>query len=267
MFLANLTTERELEVWDRLSAVSDPELDEPITDMNFVEQVEIVDADSVLVEFRLPTYWCSPNFAFLMAFGIRAEVSALPWVRDVTVQLNDHCFGDEVNAGVNSGRSFHEIFAENCGGAVLHEVVDKFAAKAFDRRQEVVMLAVQALGRSAEEIVTMTLGALRKLRFTGEEEQRQLPRYLDLLSERRLAVADGDLAFPTWEGRAIPAEDLAAHLGRLRSTRINMEFNGALCRGLASTRYREVEIGPDGPTLMDFMAGPVAERVASEPGR
>lgn len=267
MFLANLIIERELEVWDRLAAVSDPELDEPITDMKFVEQVEIADTDSVTVEFRLPTYWCSPNFAFLMAFGIRAEVSALPWVRDVTVQLNDHCFGDEVNAGVNSGRSFHEIFAENCDGAVLDEVVDKFAAKAFDRRQEVVLLAVQALGRSAEEIVSMTLGALRRVRFSGEEELRQLPRYLDLLSERRLAVADDDLAFPTWDGCAIPAEDFAEHLRRLRSIRINMEFNGALCRGLASTRYREVEIGPDGPTLIDFMAGRVAKRAASEPAR
>lgn len=264
MFLANLTTERELEVWDRLSAVSDPELDEPITDMNFVEQVEIVDADTVLVEFRLPTYWCSPNFAFLMAFGIRAEVSALPWVRKVTVQLNDHCFGDEVNAGVNSGRSFHEIFAENCDGAVLEDVVEKFAAKAFDRRQEVVLLAVQALVGSSEDVVSMRLGMLRKVHFSGEEELRQLPRYLDLLAERGLAVKDDDLAFPTWEGGAIPAEDLEAHLQRLRSIRINMEFNGAMCRGLASTRYHEVEIGPDGPTLIDFMAGRVAPRLAPQ---
>lgn len=264
MFLANLTTERELEVWDRLSAVSDPELDEPITDMNFVEQVEIVDADTVLVEFRLPTYWCSPNFAFLMAFGIRAEVTALPWVRKVTVQLNDHCFGDEVNAGVNSGRSFHEIFAENCDGAVLEDVVEKFAAKAFDRRQEVVLLAVRTLVGSAEDVVSMRLGMLRKMHFSGEEELRQLPRYLDLLAERGLAVKDDDLAFPTWQGDAIPAQDLEAHLKRLRSIRINMEFNGAMCRGLASTRYHEVEIGPDGPTLIDFMAGRVAPRLAPQ---
>ncbi len=266
MFLANLMIERELEVWDRLSAVSDPELDEPITDMKFVEQVEITDTDSVLVEFRLPTYWCSPNFAFLMAFGIRAEVLALPWVRDVTVKLKDHCFGDEVNAGVNSGRSFHEIFAENCDGAVLDEVVDKFAAKAFDRRQEVVLLAVRALVGSAERVVSMTLGALRKMKFSGEEELRQLPRYLDLLAERGLAVKDDDPAFPTWEGKAIQAEELEAHLQRLRSIRINMEFNGAMCRGLASTRYHEVEIGPDGPTLKDFMAGRVAPRPAHQAG-
>jgi len=266
MFLANLMIERELEVWDRLSAVSDPELDEPITDMNFVERVEISDTDAVLVEFRLPTYWCSPNFAFLMAFGIRTEVLALPWVREVTVQLNDHCFGDEVNAGVNSGRSFREIFAENCDGAVLDEVVEKFAAKAFDRRQEVVLLAARSLVGSAANVVSMKLGVLRKMHFSGEEELRQLPRYLDLLEERELAVNDDDLAFPTWEGKVIPAEELEAHLKRLRSTRINMEFNGAMCRGLASTRYHEVEIGPEGPTLIDFMAGRVPPRTAPQAG-
>ena len=70
-----------------------------------------------------------------------------------------------------------------------------------------------------------------------------------------LAAAPDDPAFPTWEGGPIPPDALAGHLARLRSTRINMEFNGALCRGLAQTRYKQVEIGPDGTTLVDFITG------------
>lgn len=260
MFVAHLMAERELEVWDCLSAVSDPELDEPITDMNFVETVDISDDGAVRIEFRLPTYWCSPNFAFLMAFGIRTQVRLLPWVRAVTVQLNDHCFGSEVNAGVNSGRSFHEIFAEHCDGAKLDEVVAKFLAKAFERRQEAVLLGLEALGKSVNQIVNMTLGELQRVRLVGEDEVRQLPRYIELLKGQGLARSPGDLAFRAWDGSRIVAEEFSAYLGRLRSTRINMEFNGALCRGLASTRYREVEIGPDGPTLMDFIAHRVPPR-------
>ena len=38
--------------------------------------------------------------------------------------------------------------------------------------------------------------------------------------------------------RSQPAE-LPDYLGRLRAVRINMEFNGALCRGLKEARYRE----------------------------
>lgn len=265
MLDANQMAERELEVWDCLAAVSDPELDEPITEMNFVEGVVVSEDQTVRVDFRLPTYWCSPNFAFLMAFGIRSEVMALPWVRGVTVHLRDHCLGDEVNDGVNSGRPFHEIFAENCDGANLEEVVGKFMAKAFDRRQETVLLGLKAQGRTVDEIVTMGLGTLKSIRFTGEEEKRQLPRYLEILEVQGLAADDHDPAFPTWQGGRIAPDALPAHLDRLRSTRINMEFNGALCRGLAETRYKEVEMGADGPTLVDFISGRVIPRETPEP--
>lgn len=259
MLLANLQAELEIDVWDRLEAVTDPELDEPITEMGFVERVEVLDARRVEVEFRLPTYWCSPNFAFLMAFGIRREVMSLPWVVEAEVRLNDHCFGDRVNEGVNSGRAYSEVFAEYCDGADLGEVVDTFLAKAFDRRQETVLLGLRAQGRTAEEITAMTLDQLRRTVFDGAEEARQQARYLELLLMQDLA-APGDLAFPTWDGTPIDVAGFAKHMAKLRSTRINMEFNGVLCRGLAATRYKEVEIGPDGPTLVDFIAGRVPPR-------
>ncbi|WP_300581108.1 iron-sulfur cluster assembly protein [Marivita sp.] len=260
MLVANLLNEPECEVWERLDAVTDPELDEPITDMGFVEKIEVTDSKRVSIEFRLPTYWCSPNFAFLMAFGIRKAVLTLPWVVEATVKLNDHCFGDEVNEGVNSGRPYHEIFAEYCNGAKLDDVVEKFLAKAFDRRQEAVLLGMQKRNFSPGEIVAMKLGELQHFAFDGQEEIRQKQRYLDLLFARNLVCGKNDLAFPTWDGQRIKAPDLPDHMGRLRSTRINMEFNGAMCRGLAKTRYKEVEIGPDGPMLIDFIAGRVPPR-------
>ena len=51
-------------------------------------------------------------------------------------------------------------------------------------------------------------------------------------------------------------ERAPAYLAELRSVRINMEFNGALCRGLAQARYQERAPGQE-PTLVDFMLGPV----------
>lgn len=257
MRVENLSAAQEQQVRGCLDAVTDPELDEPITDMGFVERIEAVKPGKVKVEFRLPTYWCSPNFAFLMAFGIRREIMMLPWVDEAQVQLNDHCFGDEVNQGVNSGRPYHEVFAEYCDGARLDEVIEKFLSKAFDRRQETVLLGLLEMGLAAGDIVSMTLADLRGITFDGEDERRQKPRYLDILGARGLAFDDDDPAFPTWAGGRLEAADLKEHLARLRSTRINMEFNGALCRGLAKTRYKEVEIGPDGPTLIDFVAGRV----------
>ena len=255
-----IKTDLEFEVWECLERVNDPELDEPLTDMGFIERVEVIDSHRVEVGFRLPTYWCSPNFAFLMAFGIRREVEKLRWVRSIRVELSDHCFGDEVNEGVNSGRAFSAVFAQYCDGADLEAVTETFRAKAFDRRQEAVLMDLRKRGLSAKRIVSMTLGEFDCTEFEDEDAIKQKPRYRELLLSCGLAEDSDDLAFPTWEGQKIAAGLLPQHFERLRGVRINMEFNGAMCRGLASTRYKEVEIGPDGPTLVDFIAGRVPPR-------
>ena len=250
----------EAEVWGCLARVTDPELDEPLTELGFVERVEVIDNQRVEVGFRLPTYWCSPNFAFLMAIGIRREIETLRWVQAIRVELHDHCFGDEVNVAVNNGRAFNEVFAEYCDGANLDALAEKFLAKAFDRRQEAVLLELRRHGLSAEQIVSMTLCELDRIAFRDGEAIKQKPRYLELLLSRKLAERPEDSAFPTWGGQRLTAGTLPEHLGRLRSTRLNMEFNGAMCRDLAATRYKEIQIGPDGPTLVDFIAGRVPPR-------
>ena len=61
------------EVLDALSGVRDPELDEPITDLAFVSGLEL-DGDRVSVRLRLPTYFCAPNFAYLMVADAREAV-------------------------------------------------------------------------------------------------------------------------------------------------------------------------------------------------
>ncbi|MDP5220773.1 iron-sulfur cluster assembly protein [Ruegeria sp. 2205SS24-7] len=251
--MATLKADLEIEVFERLERVTDPELDEPITDMGFVERVEVVDAKKVEVDFRLPTYWCSPNFAFLMAWGIRQQVSSLPWVHEVKVDLKDHCFMERVNEGVNGDRDFREVFTEYCNGESLEDVRLKFMAKAFDRRQETMLLAVREAGYSAQDIVDMTLAQYDALECQGEEDAKQHPRYRELLVSRELAARPDDPVFVTWKGTSLTKDDLKDHLAKLRGTRINMEFNGALCRGLLSTRYKEVKMGDDGPTLIDFI--------------
>lgn len=260
-----IETRRLGEVWARLEEVPDPELDEPVTSMGFVELVTLGEGDRVEVDFRLPTYWCLPNFAFLMAEGIHREVSALPWVSRVVVRLHDHMFADQVNEGVNGGRRFRDIFRELSDGADLDELRAKFDEKAFQRRQEVVLLSLQARGLPPASIVAMTLGDLDRTVFQGEEDSAQAPRYRRLLVAKGLATEPGDLAFRTWQGAALSAEGLTAHLQQLRSVRVNMEFNGALCRGLKQARYKEhgEPVTCDGePTLVDFIRGRVPRRQA-----
>jgi D-arabinose 1-dehydrogenase-like Zn-dependent alcohol dehydrogenase len=73
-----------------LGTVTDPEIDESVTTLRFVTGVVIERDSRVIIKFRLPTYWCAPNFAFPMASDMRDAVAQLPWVEDVSVELLDH---------------------------------------------------------------------------------------------------------------------------------------------------------------------------------
>ncbi len=241
------------EVWQRLEKVCDPELDEPITDMGFVEGVDIDDDHQVSVRFRLPTYWCSANFAYLMASDIRLQVEKLAWVKRARVRLEDHMFDEQVNTGVNEGLSFRQIFADLAPDESLDEIREKFRKKAFQRRQEVVLLGLQGLGFSNEQIVTMTLSEFDAIQFTNDEDIRQKARYCEIIGELGLARQPDDLAFRDYDARPFKAAELGDYLSKLRGVRINMEFSGALCRGLLSTRYKELDRDSDEPTLVDFM--------------
>ena len=93
-----------------LGAVIDPELDEPITDLGFVRSVTIsADAD-VDVHLRLPTSFCAPNFAYLMASDAKDVLTALPWTQRVVVELDDHHDSDVINPGLAADAGYRGTF-------------------------------------------------------------------------------------------------------------------------------------------------------------
>jgi metal-sulfur cluster biosynthetic enzyme len=96
--------DRSAEIWSALGAVTDPEIDESVTSLEFITSVRIESGNSVRIEFRLPTYWCAPNFAFLMASDMRDAVAELSWVEKVTVELLDHFSANLINRGVYGRR-------------------------------------------------------------------------------------------------------------------------------------------------------------------
>jgi metal-sulfur cluster biosynthetic enzyme len=64
-------------VWRALDTVLDPELDEPVTDLDFVESCTVSDEGVATVILRLPTFFCAPNFSFLMVADAYDAVSAV----------------------------------------------------------------------------------------------------------------------------------------------------------------------------------------------
>lgn len=87
------------QAWQALSGVRDPELDEPITELGFVVAAAVRDG-GVSVRLRLPTYFCAPNFAYLMVADAYDALVALGEFDWVEVRLTDHFAAEEINAGV-----------------------------------------------------------------------------------------------------------------------------------------------------------------------
>ena len=259
------TASRLDQVWAKLDLVMDPELDEPVTEMGFIEAVVVDAAEGVDITFRLPTYWCSPNFAFLMAQGIRREVETLPWVSRARVQLQDHMSADEMNEVVNAGGIFADVFNELTTDKDLSELREKFDLKAFQRRQEVVIKALVAQGALVGDLVSMTLATLQSAELAPEAEH-QKTRYLALLLSKGIARDPGDLALPTYQGTPLTVAGFADYMNLLRSVRINMEFSGSLCRGLKHSRYKELDPTGGSLALVDFLPGPNLLPDLNQPG-
>jgi metal-sulfur cluster biosynthetic enzyme len=240
--------EREADIRRALDRVTDPELDEPVTDLRFIDRLSIQN-DTVSIGFRLPTYWCAANFAFLMADDMRREVGALPWVRQVDVTLGEHMYAEKINHGLAHGLSFRDTFG-NAASAELHELRRTFLVKAFQRRQEALLrYLMQHAAPPATALSAMSLHALKALPLDAEGDQLRR-RYLD---RREICAAPGEpLAFVDAQGEPIAAESLPGYLQALGRVTINAEFNGALCRGLLAARFNE-----DGePSLADFARMP-----------
>jgi metal-sulfur cluster biosynthetic enzyme len=204
------------QVFEALGTVYDPELDEPITTLGFVGSCVVTGGD-VAVRLRLPTPQCAPNFAFLMAADAAAAVRDVAGVRSVSVVLEDHYTGKEINGAVNDGQGFSEAFPGETAGD-LRALRRLFQRKALLARQS-TLLTVPAT----------TLGEL-----TGPEAERcrALRRALGI------DASDDAPPFVTGDGTPVAASD--ERFRRMASlTAVSLETNGGMCRDLLKTRYGE----------------------------
>ena len=225
---------RQRDVWACLEGVMDPELDESVTELNFVTHVNVDAQSRVHVGFRLPTYWCAANFSFLMADDMRRAVAALDWVAGVDVVLGEHMYADKINAGLERGLSFQETFGDEADGD-LDGLRGTFLVKAFQRRQAALLHHLLAAGHTPGALVAMSVADLKALDLSAEGAAL-LARYF---GRRGLVGADGPMAvaFVTAEGAPLTADTLPKYIAGLRRVGVNAEFNGALCRGLLAVRF------------------------------
>ena len=216
------------QVLDALSRVRDPELDEPITDLDFVSELA-VEGDAATIRLRLPTYFCAPNFAYLMVADAQAAAVSVPGITRATVFLDDHYASEEINGGVNDRHGFDGAFPKETEGSDLERLRNTFHRKGFVSRQEQLCRSLRADGRSPQELAGMRLKDL--------PPSDEFETYLERRSELGLDVSAEAPFVVDPDGNRVPEDAVVEHLRFARTVRVSIEGNASLCRGLLSTRY------------------------------
>jgi metal-sulfur cluster biosynthetic enzyme len=204
------------QVLEALGTVYDPELDEPITTLGFVGSCVVARGD-VAVRLRLPTPQCAPNFAFLMASDARAAIWTVGGVRSVSVVLEDHYTGDEINTAVAGDGEFGDAFPGETAGS-LDALRELFQRKALLARQS--------------GLLDSRVTRLGELNGHAADRVRALRRALGI------DASDDAPPFVLGDGTPVEASDL--RFRRMASlTALSLETNGGMCRDLLKVRYGE----------------------------
>jgi metal-sulfur cluster biosynthetic enzyme len=211
---------READVLGALGTVYDPELDEPITSLRFVSSCEVTAAGDVDVRLRLPTPQCAPNFAYLMAADARDAVRRLPGVGEVTVVLEDHYTGAEINAAIGRGDAFAGAFPGETEGG-LDALRALFQRKALVARQSRLLDSV---------------GNPDSARL-GELSGPDATRCRELRRELGIDASDDAPAFVRGDGTPVRAEEVARFTRMAALTAVSLDANGGVCRSLLQVRY------------------------------
>jgi metal-sulfur cluster biosynthetic enzyme len=216
-----------------LETVRDPELDEPITSLGFVGSCTLSADGDAEIRLRLPTYFCAPNFAYLMVADAYDAVSALPGVRHAEVVLEDHFASDAINGGVAAQAGFARSFDGEAVGE-LHQLRADFLRKAVMAGTDQVCRPLLAAGKDPAALLALTLGEVPPSRALERLRQRR--------ADLGLSADDGaPLLIDPSTGAPVAPVAVPLHLRKARVTNVSIEANSGICRGMLRHRYNNTQ--------------------------
>jgi metal-sulfur cluster biosynthetic enzyme len=232
--------QRIADVWAKLEQVMDPELDQSVRELGFISDVTVIDGE-VSIALRLPTYWCSPNFSYMMMEDMRQAVRSLPWVESIRLRLLDHESADALNEGIDQEKTFQQIFPDATGD--LGTLQRQFKEKAFYGRQKRLLDRLSLQGVELARWIPGKWQDVRVLVHGSWEDRVALERYADIVSYWGLPQSDSDPVVIRHDGTSVTESGWTRHWHQLRLVSLNMEANTHICRGLLQVRYAPDEVG------------------------
>jgi len=234
-----------------LSTVTDPELDEPITDLGFVKELSVSNDGRVSLDLVTSTFWCSPNFVYMMLEEARDVVSKLDGIREIRLHLEGHHDSDRINGGINSRKSFSECYPTEAGGN-LEELNRMIRTRVLRSRLYSMVAAVSRAGINPSDLLgvtrrdftaegatfILTLGG-KSFRISDPVDAKRIARYLSFLDG--LGRGDGPLVISDLDGTRPEPHEFESMLALSRSAKSNFSLNAELCRALLESRLNREE--------------------------
>lgn len=212
-----------------LEEVHDPEVDRSVTDMGFIRSVT-EDGGAVRIVMQLPTYFCAPNFTWLMVDDVRQAAERVVGKGAVSVSVEDHFESERIQSGVQSRGGFMTAFPSEAEGD-LEDLRDHFRRKTLLIRQEQVCRQLEEVGVDAESLVDLVLGDVIRL------DPPALGKYLTTREELGVGSRHDDPFLIAADGRPVGPEQVRAHRRSARVMAVSFEGNGHLCKALLAERY------------------------------
>jgi hypothetical protein len=158
-------------------------------------------------------------------------------VRTAEVVLEDHFASDAINGGVAARAGFARSFDGEAVGE-LHELRADFLRKAVMAGTDMVCRPLLAAGVSPAGLPGMTLGDVPPSPALDRLRQRRAELGLP-------AADDAPLLIDPATGAPVSDDAIPLHLRRARTTRISIEANGGICRGMLRHRYGTAGLGEE----------------------
>jgi hypothetical protein len=156
-------------------------------------------------------------------------VSHVDGVLHTEVVLEDHFASVEINGGVAARSGFEESFGALADGE-LDGLRRDFVRKAVMAGTDRVCRPLLAAGKTTDELAEMSLGDVPP---SVDRERLRARR-----AELGLPSTDGSaLLVDATTGEPIGSHALPLHLRRARLTRVGVDANSGVCRGLLRERY------------------------------
>jgi len=229
-----------------LSTVTDPELDEPITDLGFVKDLSISNDGRVSLDLVTSTFWCSPNFVYMMLEEARDVVLKLGGINEVRVHLDGHHDSDRINEAINAGKSFSDCYGAEANGNLV-ELNRMIRTRALRSRLFSMATTLSKHGFSPEQLVDLSQQDVTSdgdsivvtsprgtVSISDFEDVRSVSRYLRF--RERIKPSGGPLVVWDLDGNPPKRDGFGSALKEARLARANFSLNAEMCRALLESR-------------------------------